>query len=197
MKKIIGITGGIASGKSYVCDIIKRQGYKIIDSDKISHDLSKIGYPLYNAIINEFGIEYLLDNKELDRKKLGYLIFNDEKSKLKLNSISHPLIIDEINKQIDSLNNDIVFVDVPLLFETKMESLFDAIICVYVDDKTRIKRLMNRDNINYDYALSKINSQMSLEAKKEMADYVIDNSFDKEKTESITLKILNKIKGEK
>ena len=194
MKKIIGITGGIASGKSYVCDIIEKQGFKIIDSDKISHELSKIGYPLYNAIIKEFGNDYLLDNKELNRKKLGALIFNNENEKLRLNSISHPLIIDEINNQINKINNDLIFVDVPLLYESKMENLFDEIICVYVDRKTQIKRLMNRDNISYDYAVSKISSQMSLDEKAKLAHYVIDNSEDSAK--AMTLKILKKLKGE-
>lgn len=194
MKKIIGITGGIASGKSYVCDIIEKQGFKIIDSDKISHELSKIGYPLYNAIIKEFGNDYLLDNKELNRKKLGALIFNNENEKLRLNSISHPLIINEINKQINKINDNLIFVDVPLLYESKMENLFNEIICVYVDRKTQIKRLMNRDNISYDYALSKINSQMSLDEKAKLAHYVIDNSNDN--ANAMTLKILKKIKGE-
>ena len=194
MKKIIGITGGIASGKSYVCDIIEKQGFKIIDSDKISHELSKIGYPLYNAIIKEFGNDYLLDNKELDRKKLGALIFTNENEKLKLNSISHPLIINEINNQINEINDDLIFVDVPLLYESKMENLFNEIICVYVDRKTQIKSLMNRDNISYDYALSKISSQMSLDEKAKLARYVIDNSDDN--TQTMTLKILKKLKGE-
>lgn len=194
MKKIIGITGGIASGKSYVCDIIEKQGFKIIDSDKISHELSKIGCPLYNAIIKEFGNDYLLDNKELNRKKLGALIFNNENEKLKLNSISHPLIINEINNQINEISDDLIFVDVPLLYESKMENLFNVIICVYVDRKTQIERLMNRDDISYDYALAKISSQMSLDEKAKLAHYVIDNSEDSAK--AMTLKILKKLKGE-
>ena len=178
--KVIGITGGIASGKSYVSSVIKKCGYPVIDADIISKELSKKGGTVYKEIMRVFGSSYLDTNLEIDRQKLGSLIFNDKQAKELLNSISHPLIIDEINRQIALAKTDLVFVDVPLLFESGMENMFDKIICVYLPRKIQIERLMNRDNISYEYAVKKIESQLSLENKKTKSDYVINstNSFD-------------------
>ena len=174
MRKVIGVTGGISSGKSNVISIIKRQGFKVIDCDLINHNLQKINMPIYNAIKEAFGSSYFLDNKELDRKKLGELIFHNENEKLKLNSISHPIIKEEVLKEINKADG-IIFVDVPLLYESKFDSLCDKVICVYLNKETQIKRLMERDHIDYSYAKAKIASQMDLDQKRDLADYVIDS----------------------
>ena len=195
MRKVIGVTGGIASGKSNVISIIKRQGFKVIDCDLINHNLQKINMPIYNAIKEAFGSSYFLDNGELDRKKLGELIFHNEKEKLKLNSISHPIIKEEVLKEINKAYG-IVFVDVPLLYESKFDSLCDKVICVYLNRKTQIERLMERDHIDYSYAKSKIASQMDLDQKRDLADYVIDSKGSFQETERQVLKILEMIKGE-
>lgn len=195
MRKVIGVTGGIASGKSNVISIIKRQGFKVIDCDLINHNLQKINMPIYNAIKEAFGSSYLLDNGELDRKKLGELIFHNENEKLKLNSISHPIIKEEVLKEINKADG-IVFVDVPLLYESKFDSLCDKVICVYLNRKTQIERLMERDHIDYSYAKSKIASQMDLDQKRDLADYVIDSKGSFQETERQVLKILEMIKGE-
>ncbi|MBQ2472464.1 MAG: dephospho-CoA kinase [Acholeplasmatales bacterium] len=195
MRKVIGVTGGIASGKSNVISIIKRQGFKVIDCDLINHNLQKINMPIYNAIKEAFGSSYFLDNGELDRKKLGELIFHNEKEKLKLNSISHPIIKEEVLKEINKADG-IVFVDVPLLYESKFDSLCDKVICVYLNRKTQIERLMERDHIDYSYAKSKIASQMDLDQKRDLADYVIDSKGSFQETERQVLKILEMIKGE-
>jgi dephospho-CoA kinase len=195
MRKVIGVTGGIASGKSNVISIIKRQGFKVIDCDLINHNLQKINMPIYNAIKEAFGSSYFLDNGELDRKKLGELIFHNEKEKLKLNSISHPIIKEEVLKEINKADG-IVFVDVPLLYESKFDSLCDKVICVYLSRKTQIERLMERDHIDYSYAKSKIASQMDLDQKRDLADYVIDSKGSFQETERQVLKILEMIKGE-
>jgi dephospho-CoA kinase len=195
MRKVIGVTGGIASGKSNVISIIKRQGFKVIDCDLINHNLQKINMPIYNAIKEAFGSSYFLDNGELDRKKLGELIFHNEKEKLKLNSISHPIIKEEVLKEINKADG-IVFVDVPLLYESKFDSLCDKVICVYLNRKTQIERLMERDHIDYSYAKSKIASQMDLGKKRDLADYVIDSKGSFQETERQVLKILEMIKGE-
>jgi dephospho-CoA kinase len=178
--KVIGITGGIASGKSYVSSVIKKAGYPVIDADLISKELSQKGGSVYHAIIRTFGESFLDENKEINRQKLGSLIFNDKQAKGLLNSISHPLIIEEMEKQIKMAKTDLVFVDVPLLYESGLENMFDKIVCVYLPRKIQIERLMNRDNISYEYAVKKIESQMSLDKKKRMADFVINssNSFD-------------------
>jgi dephospho-CoA kinase len=195
MRKVIGVTGGIASGKSNVISIIKRQGFKVIDCDLINHNLQKINMPIYNAIKEAFGSSYFLDNGELDRKKLGELIFHNEKEKLKLNSISHPIIKEEVLKEINKADG-IVFVDVPLLYESKFDSLCDKVICVYLNRKTQIERLMERDHIDYSYAKTKIASQMDLDQKRDLADYVIDSKGSFQETERQVLKILEMIKGE-
>ena len=195
MRKVIGVTGGIASGKSNVISIIKRQGFKVIDCDLINHNLQKINMPIYNAIKEAFGSSYFLDNGELDRKKLGELIFHNENEKLKLNSISHPIIKEEVLKEINKADG-IVFVDVPLLYESKFDSLCDKVICVYLNRETQIERLMERDHIDYSYAKTKIASQMDLEQKRDLADYVIDSKGSFQETERQVLKILEMIKGE-
>ena len=195
MRKVIGVTGGISSGKSNVISIIKRQGFKVIDCDLINHNLQKINMPIYNAIKEAFGSSYFLDNKELDRKKLGELIFHNENEKLKLNSISHPIIKEEVLKEINQADG-IVFVDVPLLYESKFDSLCDKVICVYLNKETQIKRLMERDHIDYSYAKAKIASQMDLDQKRDLADYVIDSKGSFQETYDQVLKILEMIKGE-
>lgn len=195
MRKVIGVTGGISSGKSNVISIIKRQGFKVIDCDLINHNLQKINMPIYNAIKEAFGSSYFLDNEELDRKKLGELIFHNENEKLKLNSISHPIIKEEVLKEINQADG-IIFVDVPLLYESKFDSLCDKVICVYLNKETQIKRLMERDHIDYSYAKAKIASQMDLDQKRDLADYVIDSKGSFQETYDQVLKILEMIKGE-
>lgn len=193
---VIGITGGIASGKSHVVDVISKMGYEVIDSDKISYELSLKGNKVYNEIINAFGEEYVLSNGEIDRKKLGRLIFNSEKDKQKLNEISHPYIIKEIKKRLKESQGPIVFLDIPLLYEAKLEYLCDKIICVYLDKTKQIERLMARDGIDYEYALKKINSQIDLQIKAKQSDYIINSYGSLEQTETITKNLIEKIKGE-
>ena len=195
MKKVIGLTGGISSGKSNVLNVIRNLGYKVIDTDLITHNLQQKGKPIYNKIKETFGNEYFLNDGELDRKKLGYLIFHDEIAKNKLNSIAHPLIQDVVLKEIDASSEGIIFIDVPLLYESKFDSLCDKVICVYLDKETQIKRLMERDGIDYEYAINKISSQMDLNKKRELADYVIDSKGTFDETKSQILKILKQIKG--
>lgn len=193
---VIGITGGIASGKSHVVDVISKMGYEVIDSDKISYELSLKGNKVYNEIINTFGEEYVLSNGEIDRKKLGRLIFNSEKDKQKLNEISHPYIIKEIKKRLKESQGSIVFLDIPLLYEAKLEYLCDKIICVYLDKTKQIERLMARDGIDYEYALKKINSQIDLQIKAKQSDYIINSYGSLEQTKTITKNLIEKIKGE-
>ena len=192
--KVIGITGGIASGKSFVSSVVKKAGYPVIDADLISKELSQKGGAVYHAIIKTFGESYLDNNKEIDRQKLGSLIFNDKQAKGLLNSISHPLIVEEMERQIASAKSDLVFVDVPLLYESGLESMFDKIICVYLPRRIQIERLMNRDNISYEYAVKKIESQSSLEQKKMKADFVINSSNSFDYVESNVIELIKKLK---
>ncbi len=196
MKQLIGVTGGIASGKSNVCNVIRSLGYKVIDLDEITHNLYKKGNSIYNAILDTFGLDYLDSNLEIDRLKLGKYIFQNEKAKEKLNSITHPLILAKMKEEIDNLNERIIFLDIPLLFEAKLEYLCDKIICVYLEESLQVKRLMERDHIDYDYAMLKIHSQMDLNIKKDKADYVIHSKGSLDETEALVKTIINEIEGE-
>ena len=192
--KVIGITGGIASGKSYVSSVVKKSGYPVIDADQISKELSERDKPVYNAIVRTFGESYLDENKNLDRQKLASLIFNDKQAKGLLNGISHPLIIDEMERQIKNAESDLVFVDVPLLYESHIENMFDKIVCVYLPRRIQIERLMNRDNISYEYAVKKIESQKNLEEKKLLADFVINSSNSFDYVEENVIELIKKLK---
>lgn len=196
MKKIVGITGGIASGKSTVCEYLKELGYPVIDSDAIARELSQSGKPVYQAILSTFGKEYFLPNGELDRKKLGSLIFHNSQARELLNSITHPIIVEEMQKRIKKIDKKLIFLDIPLLFEAKLFNLCDTIVCVYVPLEVQLKRLMARDEIEEGYALEKINAQMPLEQKRLAADFVIESVEDFNKTKENVVNIIKKIKGE-
>lgn len=196
MKRVIGITGGIASGKSNVCQVVSDLGYPVISSDKISMDLSKKDGPMYKAIVNKFGSEYLDESGEIDRKKLGRLIFNNSAAKLVLNQATHPIIVEEIKRQIKELPEGLIFVEIPLLYEAKLEYLCDKIICVFLNKKQQVIRLMEREGIDEDYALAKIHSQMDLYMKKELADYVINSQGTFEETREQVINLIQSIQGE-
>ncbi len=176
---IIGITGGIGTGKSTVSDYLRAKGYNVIDADKISREVIK-QTRIKEMIVLEFGqgiLENPLDiESEISRDNLRKLVFNNRNSVIKLNSIMHPTIIENIKRQIEiHKTEEFLFVDVPLLFETKLEYLFDKIALVYANQSIQVKRVMGRDNIEKEDALKIINSQMNIEEKKEKSDFVIEN----------------------
>ena len=195
MKQIIGVTGGIASGKSNVCNIIEQEGYPVIDCDKITAELSVQGGLLYNVIVKEFGEDFLLDNGDLDRKKLAKKIFNDSKSKEALDKITHPIIYEEVKKRLDKISDGLVFLEAPLLYESKFDNICDKIICVFLQKRLQVQRLMDREGIDEDYALAKIHSQMDLYMKKSLADFVIDSKGTFDETKLLVLNVINDIKG--
>jgi len=172
-KYAIALTGGIATGKSTVCNLLKKDGFLIIDADLIAHRLLDLHYKNIAAI---FGEEYVEEKKVL-RKKLGSIIFSDEKNKLKLESFIHPLIQKEIEKEASVLEKmqKVYFIDIPLFYE-KMHYPISKCLLIYTPKDTQLKRLMNRDNIDEELALLKISNQMDIEEKKNKADYIIDNS---------------------
>lgn len=196
MKKVIGITGGIASGKTNVSCLARKKGYLVIDADEISRKLSQKNEAIYLKIVSTFGPLYLNEDQSLNRDLLGKLVFHDPEARKKLNEISHPLIVEEIRKQLEASSDELIFVDIPLLYEANLAFLCDEIICCYIPYQLQLKRLMERDQITECYAKSKIDSQMSLEKKKEMADFVIDTSYDFSNTENQLNQIIRKIKGE-
>lgn len=182
---IIGLTGGISTGKSTVSSILDEKGFKIIDADKIARNVVEKGKDAYFKIIEYFGKDILSTDGDIDRKALGNIIFNDKNLRESLNSITHPYIFKEIKNQIENMakNNSIIFLDVPLLFEQyrlwrEYSIEFNEIWLVYCDKDTQINRLMKRDDISKEEAEKKINSQMSLDKKKTMSSKTIDNSKD-------------------
>lgn len=179
--RIIGITGGIATGKSTVSNIVKKLGYKVIDADIIAREVVQKGKPAYEEIVKYFGNTIIDEFGNINRKKLGNIVFVDEKKREKLNCITHPHIMEAIKQSIyDNINEKIIFLDIPLLIET-MDKLkdydihLDEIWLVYVDEESQIQRLMARDNISRNEALNRIQAQMPMELKKKYATIVIDN----------------------
>ena len=196
--QVIGLTGGIATGKSTVSSILKNAGAVIIDADRIARDAVKKGLPAYQEIIDAFGENILLPNGEIDRGLLGDIIFNDPQKKQLLNSIVHPHVRKETNLKLKHIKkthpNTIVILDIPLLMEAQMHKNFSEVIVVYAPEHTQIERLMQRDGISKADALARVRSQMSIEEKKDLATIVIDNSGTRKNTRKRTLEIFQRIK---
>lgn len=198
MVKIIGLTGSIATGKSFVANIIKNElHYPIIDADKLAREIVEINQPAYNEIVKNFGENIIKKNKELNRKTLRELIFNNIEKRNLLNKITHKYIQKEYLKLVEfykSQGNDLIFYDVPLLFEAKLQSQFYKVIVVYIPQELQIERLVKRDNISQKEAIKTINSQINIETKKNMADFVINNSKTKKESYKQIRNIINIIK---
>ncbi|WP_335872250.1 dephospho-CoA kinase [Bacillus sp. 2205SS5-2] len=183
---IIGLTGGIASGKSTVSTILKERQFTIIDADVAARKVAQPGEEAYNEIVKEFGSEILLANQEIDRQMLGEVIFHDEEKRRKLNSIVHPAVRKEMLKdKEEAIENgkNTIFMDIPLLFESNLSWMVEKVIVVYVDQETQLSRLMKRNYLSEEEANARIASQMSLEDKVEKADAIINNIFSLERTE--------------
>lgn len=180
--KIVGITGLIGSGKSTLSSYIKTKGYKIVDADNISRDITKKDRIGYTKVVEEFGRDILSSNGEIDRAKLSNIVFNDKNALKKLNDTLHPLIFQEIDRQLDSYKDEkILFLDAPLLFEAKLDKKCDEIILVVCDEEVQISRIQKRDNKDYDSAKKIIDSQIAKEFKIEKSDYIIDNNCEIER----------------
>ncbi len=195
MTVVIGLTGGIASGKSTVSNMIIKMGIKVVDADQIARDVVEIGKPAYNQIVKVFGKEILQHDNSLNREKLGALVFSDQKKREQLNKIVHPEVRKEMLHQVNEekeLGSDAVVLDIPLLFESKLTYMVDKTILVYVDEEIQLQRLMNRNGYNKDQAKLRIQSQLPLKDKRKLADEVINNNDSLEKTKSQLEDILNK-----
>lgn len=180
MTKIIGLTGGIASGKSTVSTFFKDAGIPVIDTDQIARELLAKGTDVYHQVIQHFSADILLTDQSINRKKLGQIIFANKGKRDELNHIIHPEVYKIVDVEIErykELEEPLVIVDIPLLFETGYDAQCDATIVVYTNYENQLNRLVSRDQIDVEYAQMKIQAQMSLEAKKNKATYVIDNSL--------------------
>ena len=173
MSRVIGITGSIAVGKSTVTQYLKTHGYCVLDADEISHQALEQESHCYHKIVECF--DCLDDNQNISRQKLGQIVFHDPQQKALLESIIHPYVQEMLKKGIEQCQEPLVFLDVPLLYETHMDTMCDDVMVVYVDEKTQLKRLMKRNQIDEKQARLLMSQQISIEKKKEMGDYIIDN----------------------
>lgn len=195
--KIIGLTGGIASGKTTVSNILREKGFVVIDSDEISRGLLEVGTECFNDVVNKFGNRILRDNGTINRKELGNIIFKEETKRELLNSIIHPNVFKLIDIALKKhVSSEFVFVDMPLLFEVHYESKCDAVVCVYTSKNIQLQRLINRDDITETDAKYRINAQIDIEIKKKKSDYVIDNNEGFTELYSNVEKVLDLIKNE-
>ncbi|NCO24182.1 MAG: dephospho-CoA kinase [Candidatus Infernicultor aquiphilus] len=192
---IIGLTGGIVSGKSTVARMFKDLGAKIVDADKLGHQVILPPGAAWKRIIKIFGKDILQKDQTINREKLGKIVFANQNLLKKLNKITHPEIIKLIKKEISLAKNNskeekkILIIDAALIYETKIDRLMDKIIVVYLDEEKQLKRLKKRNNLAEKEALQKIKSQIPLKEKIERADYVIDNDDTLDKTRKQVEKI--------
>ncbi|PFE94897.1 dephospho-CoA kinase [Bacillus thuringiensis] len=178
MTVVIGLTGGIASGKSTVSEMFRELSIPVIDADVIAREVVEQGKPAYIKIVEVFGAEVLQQDGELDRPRLGSIVFYNEEKRLQLNKIVHPAVREEMNRQKEMYIKEgmqAVVLDIPLLFESKLTSLVDRILVVAVKPHTQLERLMKRNNFSEEEATARIQSQMPLEEKVKNADEVINN----------------------
>ncbi|ARK31690.1 dephospho-CoA kinase [Halalkalibacter krulwichiae] len=181
----IGLTGGIASGKSTVSKMVEDMGVPVIDADKVAREVVEPGSEALEKIRNHFGSTILNEDGTLARKKLGAIIFQDPKERQVLNGIVHPAVrkrMEEWKQHYLNEGHQTIVYDIPLLFESNLFHLVDKVIVVYVDYETQLKRLMERDQAGEQDAIQRIASQMPLAEKREQADYIIDNSYSLEET---------------
>ena len=178
MGKIIGITGGIASGKSTVTNFLRKQGFQVVDADAVVHQLQKPGGRLFEALVQHFGQEIILENGELNRPLLASLIFSNTEEQEWSKQIQGEIIREELASLRDKLaqTESIFFMDIPLLFEQDYSSWFNETWLVYVEPDVQMDRLMKRDQLSKDLAISRLAAQWTLEKKKGLASQVIDNN---------------------
>ncbi|NWQ42972.1 dephospho-CoA kinase [Bacillus sp. EB106-08-02-XG196] len=179
MSLVIGLTGGIASGKSTVSNMIKEMAITVIDADVEARLAVEKGEPAYQKIIAEFGDDILLPSGDIDRQKLGSLIFHNAEKRQLLNGIVHPEVRKRMNNQVEAARmreEQIIVLDIPLLFESKLTYMVEKTILVYVDRDIQLKRLMERNDLSLEDAEARIKSQMPLSDKVALADAVINNN---------------------
>ena len=191
---MVGLTGGIGTGKSTVCRLLSALGAVVIDSDAIVHELQAPGTPLLARIAESFGAEMIRPDGSLDRAKLGQLVFGDEAARARLNALVHPAVGQETLRRLAAARAAgaaLVVLDIPLLLEGRKARAPDArpapspavasdsaseVIVVYAPESAQIERQLARDDVSREHALARVRAQLSIEEKRKLADYVIDNS---------------------
>ena len=193
MSLVIGLTGGIASGKSTVSNMLKEMDITVIDADVEARLAVEKGEPAHQKIIAEFGDDVLLDNEEIDRVKLGSIIFHDAEKRQLLNGIVHPEVRNRMHNQVEAAKErgeQVMVLDIPLLFESKLTHMVEKTILVYVDRDIQLNRLMERNDLSLEDAEARISSQMPLSDKVALADAVINNNGSISETKKQVIEVL-------
>ena len=192
MGKIIGITGGIASGKTTVTNFLRQKGFEVVDADALVHQLQKPGGRLFQILVEHFGEKVLLEDGKLNRPLLASLIFSNSEEREWSKETQGQIIREELGSLRDKLaqTDDVFFMDIPLLFEQDYASWFDETWLVYVRRDTQLDRLMNRDQLSKESAETRLASQWPLEEKKKFATYILDNNGSREQLLSQVVTLL-------
>ena len=183
--KVIGLTGGVGSGKSTVSEMLREMGADVVDADQAAHEAYAPGTPGFDAVVREFGPEFVRKDGAIDRQRLGALVFNDESALRRLNAIVHPLVREWMaarTAEAAERGAAIVIQDVPLLYENGLEGLFSSVVLVYAPEPIQLDRLVHGRGLPPDRARSMIAAQMPMEEKRRRAHHVIDNSGTVEET---------------
>ncbi len=195
---VVGLTGGIASGKSTVARMFAEEGAYIIDLDELSRLVVEPHKPAWRDIVRHFGDEILTEERTLDRDRLGSVVFSDPAKRRKLEGIVHPRILEAYGKRLQRIleknEQAIVIADVPLLMEVEMEGSFDKVIVVYIPPESQMKRIVQRNGLSQEEARNRLKSQMPIEEKARRGDFVIDNSGTLEETGRQVKEIYEKLK---
>jgi dephospho-CoA kinase len=177
---IVSLTGGIATGKSVVAGVFEELGCYIHHADRVAHQLMEPEQPAWKKIIDHFGPSILREDKTIDRKKIGALVFSDKKERLFLNELLHPLVFQQRSHEIDRLRGErhfkVFISEAALTIEAGYASFFDRVVLTFCSENIQIDRLMDRDQMDRDEALKRIKSQLPPKKKIKFADYVIDTS---------------------
>lgn len=178
--KIIGLTGGIGSGKSTVSEILEEMGYSVVDADKLSREACKVGSPLLRLLVKDFGIDIICENGTLDRKKLADLAFADRDGTRRLNELVQTAILVKAMEAFNDLRlegkTDVCFFDVPMLFEAGWDKYTDEVWLITAPESVRLSRVVNRDKSRREAVLARMRLQLTDEEKRARADVIIDNS---------------------
>ncbi len=196
----VGLTGGVATGKTLVSKELKKLGAHVIDADVISREITGPGAPAYMEIVNEFGEGILREDKTIDRKALGRIVFSDPEKLSVLNRITHPRIIERINSEIAALeerhgDDPLIIVDAALLIEAGLQKDMEKVIVVYADEEKQIERIMKRDGLSEREAGQRIKAQMPIALKLKHADFEVNNNGGIEETLRYVKELYGKIKS--
>lgn len=195
--KVIGLTGGIASGKSTVTQLLREQNITVLDADAIAWQLAQPNEALWQAYTGRYGDRVLLPDRQLNRQAVADIVFAQPDEKQWMDGMAHPIIRDEIKKQLSAAaqaGERLIVLDVPLLYEAGWDDMVDQVWLVYVNRKVQLQRLMARNGYNLQEAQRRINVQMPMDEKRKRAQIVIDNNGTRQELETMVMGLLDKQK---